>query len=401
MSNQDQEAPSASPSPAPVQSSTRSRQNQRRRQQRPTLSNPTSYGGENESIGVILALRAERFDKKVSFQEFIDKVSNYVVSNFKDGGDIQPLFVDLIDPTKEFQTKNKPVKPEEVDEEENPTDEVDQEIYKEEVKQFVQRKMNLRRNLEKSYGLIWGQCSVGLQAYIKGTSAYSAMSQIFNVVWLLHELKKATSGIDDKANVYVNMHDALSILYKMRQGLQESNDHYLARFKANVTAVKLTGGDHVFFSPKLAEVERNEMHPDDIEKEEERSKAVLLLKLADEGRFGSLSNSLKEGTFLDRDEYPTTVATMYELMTKHSGAISGLRNQSSSNRRAGFQMLQQGQCQPVNEQEEELIPGTDGRVFDIICYNCNKKGHYASCCPEPSTRVGASNLQVGNVLAQV
>ena len=114
--------------------------------------------------------------------------------------------------------------------------------------------MNLRRNLEKSYGLIWGQCSVGLQAYIKGTSAYSAMSPIFNVRWLLHELKKATPGIDDKANVYVNMHDAMSILYNMRQGSQESNNHYLAHFKANITAVKLTGGYHVFFSPKLAEV---------------------------------------------------------------------------------------------------------------------------------------------------
>ena len=69
---------------------------------------------------MILALRAEWFDKKVSFQEFVDKVSNYVVSNyivsnykvsnyivsnFKDGGDIQPLFVDLIDPTKQFQTR--------------------------------------------------------------------------------------------------------------------------------------------------------------------------------------------------------------------------------------------------------------------------------------------------------
>ena len=106
------------------------------------------------------------------------------------------------------------------------------------------------------------------------------MSTIFNVVWLLHELKKATSGIDDKANVYVNMHDAMSTLYKMRQGSQESNDHFLAWFKTNVTAVKLTGGDHVFFSPKLAEGEKDEMHQDDIEKEEERSKAVLLLKLA-------------------------------------------------------------------------------------------------------------------------
>ena len=63
-------------------------------------------------VGIILALRSERFDKNVSFQEFTDKVANYVVTNFKDGGDIQPLFVDLIDPTREFQVKNKPVKPE-------------------------------------------------------------------------------------------------------------------------------------------------------------------------------------------------------------------------------------------------------------------------------------------------
>ena len=70
-------------------------------------------------VGVILALRSKRFDKKVSFQEFTDKVANYVVTNYKDGGEIQPLFVDLIDPTSEFQTKNKPVKPEGNQDEEN------------------------------------------------------------------------------------------------------------------------------------------------------------------------------------------------------------------------------------------------------------------------------------------
>ena len=68
----------------------------------------TSYVGENETIGVILGRRYESFDKKVSFKEFTDKVANYVVSNFKDGGDIQPLFVDLIDHTGEFQTKISP-----------------------------------------------------------------------------------------------------------------------------------------------------------------------------------------------------------------------------------------------------------------------------------------------------
>ena len=63
-----------------------------------------------------------------------------MISNFKDGGDIQPLFVDLVDPTKEFQNKNKPVKPEDDSNEENAADEVDQEIYKEEIKQFANTK---------------------------------------------------------------------------------------------------------------------------------------------------------------------------------------------------------------------------------------------------------------------
>ena len=103
MSNQNQDtSPTPDPSPTPVQSGTRARQPQRRKQQRPTTSNATSYVGKNESVGVILALRSKRFDKIVSFQEFTDKVANYVVTNFKDGGDIQPLFVDLIDPTREF-----------------------------------------------------------------------------------------------------------------------------------------------------------------------------------------------------------------------------------------------------------------------------------------------------------
>ena len=39
-------------------------------------------------------------------------------------------------------------------EDDKPIDDVDVEIYKEEIKQFVQRKMNLQRNMEKTYGLV-------------------------------------------------------------------------------------------------------------------------------------------------------------------------------------------------------------------------------------------------------
>ena len=72
------------------------------------------------------------------------------MSNLKDGGDIQPLYATLTDPNDNFTSKYKPIKPKHDDAGE--LDEVDMEIYREEVKQFVQRKSNMRRNLEKN---IW------------------------------------------------------------------------------------------------------------------------------------------------------------------------------------------------------------------------------------------------------
>ena len=235
------------PTSQPTQYNNRPRNGGNRRRggnQRIAASNPTSYVGECEDIGIVLALRSERFDKKVSFVRFMEKMSNYVISNLKDGGDVQSLFIKYQDPTNAFITANKPVKPDENDPD---VDEADVDIYKEDIKQFVQRKINLRRNLEKCYGLVWGQCSGGLQTYLRGTLSYETKSVIFDVVWLIHAVKKATSGIDDRANGRKSMHAALLNLYMMKQGATESNDSFLARFKSNITAVNLTGGDHLFF----------------------------------------------------------------------------------------------------------------------------------------------------------
>ena len=76
--------------------------------------------------------------------------------------------------------------------------------------------MSLRRNIEKSYGLIWGQCSSGLKQYIKGLADFGSKSAKFDAVWFLRELKKATSGINDKANTYISKHCAIGNLYRMR-----------------------------------------------------------------------------------------------------------------------------------------------------------------------------------------
>ena len=87
---------------------------------------------------------------------------------------------------------------------------------------------------------------------------------------------------------------------------------------------------------------------------------------------------------------------MYELMTKSCTNIQTTSNNSNPRgRRNGISLLQRNK--PSAEQN---VPGIDGRTFDVICYNCNRRGHYASSCPNPNTTVGISNLQYGYILTQ-
>ena len=65
---------------------------QRRTNNQVQLTNPKNYEGSIPEVGGIIALKHEKFDKNLQFQVFMDKVSNYALSNFKDGGDLTPLF---------------------------------------------------------------------------------------------------------------------------------------------------------------------------------------------------------------------------------------------------------------------------------------------------------------------
>ena len=49
----------------------------------------------------------------------------------------------------------------------NIDDQIEKDIQKERIKKFVSRKYIFRSNIEKLYGLLWGQFSSALQAIIK------------------------------------------------------------------------------------------------------------------------------------------------------------------------------------------------------------------------------------------
>ena len=104
---------------------------------------PSSFEGNISEIGAVLGLKYEIFKRRApSFETFLEKVSVYVISNLKDGGDTKSIFRKMEDPTPIFRAKHKPKAPD------TTADNVDKDIYKEEIKLFVSRNLNLRRNLE-------------------------------------------------------------------------------------------------------------------------------------------------------------------------------------------------------------------------------------------------------------
>ena len=75
------------------------------------VSNPINYEGECSEVGAILGLKVEKFNKKASYEVFIEKVSNYIVKKYTDGADIKTLLIEGKDPVEEYEINNMPKDP--------------------------------------------------------------------------------------------------------------------------------------------------------------------------------------------------------------------------------------------------------------------------------------------------
>ena len=82
-------------------SNQRSRTNQARRhsgKQQHHLHNPITYEGECEDLGFVLGLRVETLLTKLTYLHFVEKVYFYIISSYKDGGQLHSLSTKLTNP---------------------------------------------------------------------------------------------------------------------------------------------------------------------------------------------------------------------------------------------------------------------------------------------------------------
>ena len=131
---------------------------------------------------------------------------------------------------------------------------------------------------------------------------------------------------------------------------------------------------------------------EEIVREEDKFKAMIMLKRSDDSRYKNLMSDLKSGAHLGRDEYPKSVAAAHDLMNRSSGQMEKHNSNSNTNIISGGSFLQTGSAD--RDGSNDPVPGTDGRLLpNIQCYNCENKGHYSGQCPDPDRRErrGSSN----------
>ena len=391
----------------------------------PVSSTPRDFEGATPLVGGILGLRSENMIKKVNYDQFCEKLYIYIVNNFKNGDAIVEVTrncsATIID---DFIVTHKP---KELSDEDKKSD-IEVEIKREEIKEFVKGLSLVKSNLKKLYSLVYGNCTDGVHTMLKADSEYDEKSRVFDYEWLFKKVKSIVSGLDTKVNLRVSLHASMLNFLTMRQGESETNDDYLTRFKSSAETLNLAGGEHIFVSKEMLKV-------DDLsstskkEKNEEKDRfmaACFILRcdgFGERSRYKNLLEDLKSSANRGRDEYPTTLTAAFDLLVRESGEYDTVRgfntryrnNQGRGGGRGrgrGFLFAQQGRGDENNRNERnqysrrnedesnEVVAGADGQTHqDITCFGCQFIGHFRNQCPY-AVNEQVQAVHIGCTLAQ-
>jgi hypothetical protein len=175
-------------------------------------------------------------------------------------------------------------------------------------------------NKRNIYAVIWGQCSLAIQAKVKQGRDYTSKHKDKDCAWLLNQIKSAIYKFDAKRDIFYSLVEAIATLEFTKQQ-KKTDEEFYDTFRSHVEAFEHFGGT-IGNDDDLLDELRDEIdteHPGDIpdvssataaqfktwidkyiayEKKikaasRERYLAMMFLKKVSREKYGSLWTSLK------------------------------------------------------------------------------------------------------------
>jgi hypothetical protein len=291
------------------------------------------------------------------------EIAEYIGSKYAYGADIcwslehEALFV-----------VPKPMKPA------DDTDAIDVRIFEKEVDEYVKRKAKHTENSRKLFLLILGQCTEYLRVKLKALPEYLGMKEDFNVFNLIKAIKGITYKFEESSYYMEALHNSKIRLFMLRQGKDMTNDKFLELFQTHVAVFEQFGGE-ICRDPIVLRKELETLGIEAsvaTEKELRNARKIgkdnylemALIRGADRGRYSRLMDDLKNHLTMGHNNYPRNITAAYNLLLNYR--ITKQPQQST---------------RIINDSERVSFATIERPdVATVMCYRCQKKGHYASSC---------------------
>ena len=362
----------------------------------------TFKGDTAELNGNVFECFAEQGDRR-QYQKTTEALVGYAKKTLKYYEDFMPIFgAEMKEPEVAKPAILK-----------KDSSELEIEIQKEEIKEYVKRVRVLKSNMGTMYAIMWGQCSEDMKNKVKAVADYHEKTEANDCVWLLKKVRGISMKFDEKCNAFLSALNARHSFLTCQQKSWQPNVEYRDELKGWADTIEYYGGS-VAECHHLVPTER----PDGTVMNLATRKAlacdltlgVAYIRGADTDRFGILITEMGNNYALGRDEYPKDLQSAFMVLESYNlPVLTRARNSGTANPRGGGTTAATTTSPEASAmtfaQRGAPVAGLNGLTHPgITCYNCNTMGHCSTECPngrnetEPAT--GTTLVQYAYMLAQ-
>ena len=120
--------------------------------------------------------------------------------------------------------------------------ELEIEIQKEEIKEYVKRVRVLKSNMGTMYAIMWVQCSEDMKNKVKAVADYHEKAEANDCVWLLKKVRGISMKFDERCNAFLSALNARHSFLTCQQKSWQSNVEYRDEFKGWADTIEYYGG---------------------------------------------------------------------------------------------------------------------------------------------------------------